>query len=87
MNIENHKWIFAKKFEKVSPHEYIIRNKDTEDVFVFFEENITKEWHDVLFFNRTYKLFDYLWYSYWIMNGYNWEKNFILNRKKICEQK
>lgn len=85
--IKEQKWIFAKTYAKTAPHEYIVREKCTnEKMFVDFVMKIRLEWYDKKFYSKNFKYLDFEWYTYWTY----WdpiETTYILNRVPLLSKK
>lgn len=78
--VENIEWTFAKTYADTAPHEYIVREKISDEdqkMFDLFATFIEKEGYDKNFYDETYRYYNFGEKRYWVMEN-------ILNR---CDKK
>ena len=56
--IDEQKWIFAKTYAKTWPHEYIVRDKVDENLFLELVKHIRTQGYVGKFYNNEYIYFD-----------------------------
>jgi hypothetical protein len=80
--IKTTKWAFAKTYAKTWPHEWVVRNKIPENVFMEFANLITSEGYDGSFYRKKQTYYSYNGNEYWIMAAGPWaqDKTCIINR-------
>jgi hypothetical protein len=76
--IETEKWTYAKTMPEW-PHEYIVRERVDEALFVELVLHIRKHGYEGKFYSRTMVYFDQDGYTYWTM-GSPLEETIIINR-------
>ena len=72
-------WIFAKTYAKTWPHEYIVRDKVDENLFLELVMHIRNQGYVGKFYNNEYIYFDDRKKVYWTM-GASIEETTIINR-------
>ncbi len=77
--VEEQNWIFAKTYADTWPHEYIVRDKVDENLFVKLVEHIRKHGYEGKFYKKTIVYFDADGMTYWTM-GAPIEDTVIINR-------
>ena len=77
--IANEKWTFAKTYADTWPHEYIVRERVDECLFVEFVLHIRKYGYEGQFYSKKIVYFDQDGYTYWTM-GAPVEETIIINR-------
>jgi hypothetical protein len=77
--IINSDWIFAKTYAETWPHEYIVRDRVDEDLFVKMVEHIRRFGYEGPFYKQKYIYFEEDGYVYWTM-GEPIEETTIINR-------
>ena len=75
------KWTFAKTYALAWPHEYIVRNRVDEDLFVQLVRHIRMYGYEGRFYRKTLTYFDEDGMVYWTM-GEPIEETTIVNRCK-----
>jgi hypothetical protein len=76
--IETEKWTFAKTMPEW-PHEYIVRERVDEQLFLKTVEHIRKFGYNENYYSEQYTYFDHNGYMYWTM-GAPIEETKIINR-------
>jgi len=79
--IENTAWTFAKTYAATWPHEYIVRNKVDEGLFIQLVQHIRSEGYDGKFYSKDITYLDEDNMVYWTM-GAPIEETTIINRCK-----
>lgn len=79
--IENTVWTFAKTYATTWPHEYIVRDRVDESLFVQLAQHIRGEGYDGKFYSKEIIYFDEDNMVYWTM-GAPIEETTIINRCK-----
>ena len=77
--INDETWIFAKTYAKTWPHEYIVRDKVDEYLFVELVKHIRKHGYIGKFYTKDITYFDDQDKVYWTM-GAPIEETIIINR-------
>jgi len=77
--VDNQNWIFAKTYAKTWPHEYIVRSKVDETLFVELVEHIRANGYVGKFYEMDITYFDEDGIVYWTM-GDPIETTTIINR-------
>ena len=77
--IKNEKWIFAKTYAKTWPHEYLVKNKVDQNLFVEMVKHIRSYGYAGSFYSKEIGYFDEDGFVYWTM-GYPLEEEDIINR-------
>jgi len=77
--IETEKWIFAKTYADTWPHEYIVRERVDEHLFLKMVEHIRQFGYEGKFYSKTMVYFDHNGFIYWTM-GAPIEETIIINR-------
>ena len=62
-------WIFAKTYAKTWPHEYIVREKIDENLFLELVKHIRTQGYVGKFYNNEYIYFDDRKMVYWTMDA------------------
>ena len=78
--IETEKWTFAKTMPEW-PHEYLVRERVDEQLFLKTVEYIRKFGYEGKFYSKPIVYFDHNGYTYWTM-GAPIEETIIINRTK-----
>ena len=73
------RWIFAKTYAKTWPHEYIVRDRVDERLFVSLVHHIRKYGYEGKFYHKSITYFDEDGMVYWTM-GAPVEETTIVNR-------
>ena len=76
--IQSVKWTYAKTMPEW-PHEYIVRERVDDELFVQMVEHIRKYGYEGKFYNKTITYFDEDGMTYWTM-GAPIEETIIINR-------
>ena len=76
--IEAEKWTFAKTMPEW-PHEYIVRERVDEQLFMKIVEHIREFGYEGNFYSKTIVYFDHNGFTYWTM-GAPIEETIIINR-------
>ena len=76
--IETEKWTFAKTIPEW-PHEYLVRERVDERLFLKMVEHIRKFGYKGKFYSKTIVYFDHNGFTYWTM-GAPIEETIIINR-------
>ena len=76
--IETEKWTFAKTMPEW-PHEYLVRERVDERLFLQMVEHIRKFGYEGKFYSETFVFFDHNGFIYWTM-GEPIEETIIINR-------
>ena len=63
------KWTFAKTYAKTWPHEYIVRDRVDEALFVRLVEHIRAHGYQGRFYSRPITYFDEAGLTYWTMGS------------------
>lgn len=79
MFIAEVQWTFAKTYAATWPHEYIVRSRVDEDLFVLLVQHIRTYGYEGKFYRRSIIYFDEAGMVYWTM-GEPIEKTTIVNR-------
>jgi hypothetical protein len=81
--IDTEKWTYAKTMPEW-PHEYIVKERVDETLFIELVSHIRKYGHEGYFYSKTMVYFDQDGYTYWTM-GAPLEETITINRtqKKI----
>ncbi|MDX8391502.1 MAG: hypothetical protein R8K53_02885 [Mariprofundaceae bacterium] len=74
-------WIFAKTYAETWPHEYIVRDKVDEKLFIHFVQHIRAEGYAGKFYSKDITYFDESNMVYWTM-GAPIDETTIINRCK-----
>jgi hypothetical protein len=77
--VDSQNWIFAKTYAKTWPHEYIVRDKDDEALFVGLVKHIRANGYVGRFYKMDITYFDENGIVYWTM-GDPIETENIINR-------
>ena len=77
--VTNEKWTFAKTLALTWPHEYIVRNRVDEGLFLMLVRHIREHGYEGRFYAKTYTYFDAGGMVYWTM-GAPIEETDIVNR-------
>lgn len=77
--VNREKWTFAKTYAKTWPHEYIVRERVDEQLFVRLVEHIRAHGYQGRFYSKPITYFDEDGLTYWTM-GEAIEKTTIINR-------
>ena len=72
-------WTFAKTYAETWPHEYIVRERVDEDLFVQLVKHIREHGYDSYFYRKRITYFDEDGMTYWTM-GAPIEETIIVNR-------
>jgi hypothetical protein len=67
--IESAPWTFAKTFAETWPHEYLVRDRVNEALFVCLARHIYRHGYEGRFYEMTYIYFDYGEHTYWNMEN------------------
>lgn len=67
--ITSSKWTFAKTYAQTWPHEYIVRNRVDEELFVSLVRHIRAHGHEEQFYQRLLTYFEEDGKVYWTMGG------------------
>jgi len=78
--IKSVKWVYAKTMPEW-PHEYIVRDRVDEDLFIKIVKHIRKYGYDGHFYSKKITYFDYDGMTYWTM-GAPLDETVIINRCK-----
>ena len=81
--IGGNSWRFATTYAKTAPHEYLIYDRldsEMQSEYLWFMDIINKFGVRERFYRVFFSYLYYGEYKYWIDDGYNGEKNIILNR-------
>jgi len=76
--IESVRWTYAKTMPEW-PHEYIVRNRVDEELFVKLVKHIRKNGYEGRFYSKPMTYYDYDGMTYWTM-GAPFEETIIINR-------
>ncbi len=79
--VDDAKWIFAKTYALTWPHEYIVRGRVDENLFLQLVEHIRTFGYEGKFYSKTITYFDEDGMVYWTM-GDPIEETTIVNRCK-----
>ena len=82
--VTNEQWTFAKTYADTWPHEYIVRERVDESLFVEMVKHIRKHGYEGRFYQKPITYFDHEGYTYWTM-GAPVEETIIINRCPIEE--
>jgi hypothetical protein len=82
--VTEQKWTFAKTYALTWPHEYIVRGRVEEDLFIRLVEHIRTHGHEGSFYSKRITYFDEDGTVYWTM-GAPVDETIIINRCKIEE--
>jgi hypothetical protein len=74
-------WTFAKTYASTWPHEYIVRSRVDEELFVSFVTHIRSHGYQGCFYRKAITYFDEAGMTYWTM-GNPVEQTTIINRCK-----
>lgn len=77
--IENETWIFAKTYAKTWPHEYLVRDRVDQDLFLQLVRHIRAHGYQGSFYKKPITYFDHDGMVYWTMGG-PVEETGIINR-------
>lgn len=77
--ISNENWTFAKTYAKTWPHEYLVRDRVDEDLFVDMVTHIRTHGYQGTFYRRKITYFDEAGHVYWTM-GEPLDECKIINR-------
>lgn len=77
--VSNEKWTFAKTYAKTWPHEYIVRGKVDEGLFVKLVEHVKANGYQGHFYKKEITYYDDDGLVYWTM-GAPVEETTIINR-------
>ena len=77
--IQDAKWTFAKTYATTWPHEYIVRDREDESLFVKLVLHIRTHGYQARFYKRTITYFDHDERVYWTM-GEPIDETTIVNR-------
>ena len=77
--IAREKWTFAKTYAKTWPHEYIVRERVDEDLFVQLVRHIREHGYEGRFYSQKNMYFDCDGMAYWTM-GEPISETTIINR-------
>jgi hypothetical protein len=80
--VNSAQWTFAKTYAATWPHEYIVRNKVDESLFIALVTHIRTHGYEAQFYQRTFTYFDLGEHVYWTM-GEPLDETMIVNR---CRQ-
>ena len=72
-------WTFAKTYAKTWPHEYIVRDRVDQSLFLALVEHIRAHGYEGRFYQRTITYYDHDGMVYWTM-GAPVEETTIVNR-------
>jgi len=72
-------WIFAKTYAKTWPHEYIVRDRVAEKLFLDLVRHIRNQGYEGTFYQKPITYFDHDGMVYWTM-GSPIEETTIVNR-------
>jgi len=67
--IKNSKWIYAKTYAATWPHDYILRDRVDEDLFIQMVKHIRRFGYKGPFYKKKYTYFEEDGYVYWIMGA------------------
>lgn len=71
-------WTEAKTMKNI-PHEYTVRNKDQEQLYIDLYNYIKNNYYEKYFFRKKYKYCDIGDYTYWVMSD-DINESKIINR-------
>ena len=77
--VANQEWTFAKTYAATWPHEYIVRDRVDEGLFVTVVHHIREHGYQGRFYDKTFTYFDADGLVYWTM-GSPIEETVIVNR-------
>ena len=77
--VEATPWVFAKTYAKTWPHEYIVRDRVDEDLFLELVRHIREHGYQGSFYRKPITYFDHDGRVYWTM-GEAVEKTVVVNR-------
>jgi hypothetical protein len=77
--MDKERWTFAKTYAETWPHEYLVRDRVDDELFVRLVEHIRAHGEEGPFYRKTYIYFEEDGYVYWTM-GEPVEVTTILNR-------
>jgi len=67
--INEQDWIFAKTYAETWPHEYIVRERVDNELFLEFANHIDQFGYKDYFYAKKQIYFDYNGYTYWHMEN------------------
>jgi hypothetical protein len=67
--IENSKWTFAKTYAATWPHEYIVKEKVDNELFLKLADHIDTFGYESYFYKMKQVYFDYSGFTYWHMEN------------------
>ena len=79
--VTQQKWTFAKTYAPDWPHEYIVRDRVDEDLFVQLVQHIRTHGYEGSFYKKRFTFFDEDGMVYWTM-GAPIDETVIVNRCK-----
>ena len=65
----NSEWTFAKTYAKTWPHEYIVRERVDEDLFIRLVQHIREHGYEGRFYHRKITYYDEDGLTYWTMGA------------------
>jgi len=77
--VTEEKWTFAKTYAQTWPHEYLVRERVDEELFVQLVQHIRVHGYKGRFYDQTYTYFEEDGLVYWTM-GAPVEETIIVNR-------
>jgi len=77
--VNQQQWTFAKTYAQTWPHEYLVRDRVDEELFVLLVKHIRKCGYEGRFYHKTITYFDEDGMVYWTM-GAPIEETTIVNR-------
>jgi len=77
--IESTPWVFAKTYAKTWPHEYIVRDRVDETLFLELARHISEHGYQGSFYRKSITYYDHESRVYWTMGG-PVEDTIIINR-------
>jgi hypothetical protein len=67
--VESERWVFAKTYAKTWPHEYLVRDRVDQDLFVQLVRHIREHGYQGSFYRKPITYFDEAGLTYWTMGG------------------
>ena len=77
--IETTPWVFAKTYAKTWPHEYLVRDRVDETLFLELARHICEHGYQGSFYHKSITYYDHESRVYWTMGG-PVEDTIIINR-------
>ena len=79
--VDEEKWTFAKTYAPTWPHEYIVRDRVDEDLFIQLVRHIRTYGYEGNFYSKSLTYYDEDGMTYWTM-GAPIEETIVVNRCK-----